>query len=469
MSADTNTSPVKHDAESFYKRLKPNGKRLILSVDGGGAKGYMTLHCLAKLEELTGQPSYEIFDMMAGTSTGSLIAAGLAVGLNARQLIDIYKNRLPDVFEEERQPPWITRTVIDVGAFLMSLVSAIPSKDIHMLSKTTKLLVRNKGRYLYSHDRLREICAGFLSGPGQSPITLRELYDRSVEASGGQHTKRLLITIKDVRRSETLFVVNAGPGASAFQDMPLVDAVLASSVAPVFLEPFRVWIDGGVGSYGNPCYVATVEAAEYFTGLLSPGYQPRHDDLAYRHDNIIHFSFGTGTKPNYIRDEQRIHSMAFHEWLLYVISESQDDSNNEQVRLTEARFSWGNNWYDEEVHHRRVDFRRYQLVLDSDVLGRPVADGGLGLTLGAHDAELIRHLDMSASRPDELELMGRIGTAWAEAIGEDFACPHYPYVNQDQAYSPPASAPRSVPPSLPEYIAGMYPHRTEPGMVADGR
>jgi predicted acylesterase/phospholipase RssA len=457
MSGDANNSPVKHDVASFYQRLKPKGKRLILSVDGGGAKGYMTLHCLAKLEELTGQPSYEIFDMYAGTSTGSLIAAGLAVGLNARELIDIYKNRLPEVFEEERQPPWITRTVIDVGTFIMSLVSSIPSKDLKMLSKTTKLLVRNKGRYLYSHDRLREVCAGFLSGPGRSPITLHELYNKSVEASDGQHTKRLFITVKDVRRSETMFVVNAGPGAPAFQDMPLLDAVLASSVAPIFLEPFRVWIDGGVGSYGNPCYVATAEAAEYFTGLLSPSYQPKHDDLAYVHDNIIHFSFGTGTKPNYIRDEKKIHSMAFHEWLLYVISESQDESNNEQVRLTEARFSWGNNWYSEEANHRRVDFRRYQFVLDPEVLARPVIDGGLGMTLNAHDVELIHHLDMSANSPDQLDLMARIGTAWAEAIGENFACPHYPYAHQDDAYTPPASPPRRVLPPLPEYIAGMYP------------
>jgi patatin-like phospholipase/acyl hydrolase len=64
----------------------------MLSIDGGGAKGYMTLHCLAKLEEMAGQPAYEIFDCYAGTSTGSLIAAGLAVGLNAQQLIGIYKN-----------------------------------------------------------------------------------------------------------------------------------------------------------------------------------------------------------------------------------------------------------------------------------------------------------------------------------------------------------------------------------------
>jgi predicted acylesterase/phospholipase RssA len=449
--------------EAFYRRLKPEGKRLILSIDGGGAKGYMTLHCLGKLEEMTGQPAYEIFDFYAGTSTGSLIAGGLAVGLNAQQLIDIYKNKLSDVFEEERQPPFLARAVIDIGAWVTGLVTSIPAKELNMLTKTAKLLVRNEGRYLYSHDRLREICAEFLSGEGRRPITLGELYQRSMDASNGQNTKRLLITIKDVRRSETLFVVNGGPGADAFKNMPLVDAVLASSVAPIFLEPFGVWIDGGVGSYGNPCYVATVEATEYFTGLVSPKYQLRDDDSAYRHDNVIHFSFGTGTKPNNIRDEKKVHDMAFHEWLLYVVSESQDDSNNDQVRLTESRFSWGNNWYSDEVNHQHVDFRRYQLVLEPDTLAKPVADGGLGMSLTTEEEYLIRHLEMSANSPEELGIMARIGTAWAEAIGENFARPHYPYDSGDDAYKPPASPPRRVPPPLPEYLARIYP--TDRGMV----
>ena len=52
MSQDTTRLTGREDPEAFYRRLKPPGMRLMLSIDGGGAKGYMTLHCLAKLEEL---------------------------------------------------------------------------------------------------------------------------------------------------------------------------------------------------------------------------------------------------------------------------------------------------------------------------------------------------------------------------------------------------------------------------------
>ncbi|MEJ2560887.1 MAG: patatin-like phospholipase family protein, partial [Anaerolineae bacterium] len=79
MSNETPLAPDRPTPTPFYQRLKPAGKRLILSIDGGGARGYITLHCLAQLEELTGQPAHEIFDFYAGTSTGSLIAAGLAI------------------------------------------------------------------------------------------------------------------------------------------------------------------------------------------------------------------------------------------------------------------------------------------------------------------------------------------------------------------------------------------------------
>jgi predicted acylesterase/phospholipase RssA len=456
MSSDTRNITEQGTAEAFYRRLKPEGKRMILSIDGGGAKGFMTLQCLAKLEEMTGKPAYEIFDLYAGTSTGSLIAAGLAVGLDARALIDIYKNKLPDVFDESVQPPFLTRVVIDIGSLIMSAVSSMRAKDLNMLKNTTRLLVRNDGKYMYTHDRLKEICAGFLSGEGDRPITLRELYEQSVEASDGQHTKRVLITAKDVRRSETLFAVNGGPGGDAFGNMPLLDAVLASSVAPIFLEPFKVWIDGGVGSYGNPCYVATVEATEYFTGLRSRKYETKDDDLAYRHENVIHFSFGTGMRPNNIRDENKIQNMLFHEWLLYVVSEGQDEANNDQVWLTESHFSRGNNWYSDEVYHQKVDFRRYQLVLDPNILAKPVADGGLGMALSAKDREMVSGLEMNSHSPEDLDIMERVGRAWAEAIGENFASPHYPFVERADAYTAPASPAQLTQIPLRKYVDNIY-------------
>lgn len=444
-------------AEEFYRRLKPQGKRLILSVDGGGSRGYITLHCLAKLEELTGKSCHEIFDFYVGTSTGSLIAAGLAVGMSAQTILHVYRSRIPEVFDESKKAPFFTRLGIGIGAWLLNITTSLQGGQLRKLKKYANLLARHDWKYMYSHDKLKKICEEFLVDEKGKPFKLGELYERSVEASNGQHTKRLLVTIKDVQRSETLFVVNAGPGAGAFKNFPLPDAVVASSVPPIFLEPFGVWVDGGVGSYANPCYEATVEATEFFTGLRKPNYVLKHDDSAYHHSNVIHFSFGTGSQPNTIQSEEQVRDMLFYDWLLYVISEGHDDANNDQVRLTEERFSRGNNWYTATVNHERVDFRRYQLVLEPEVLVKPVSEGGLGMTLTVKDRELIRGLEMNSRRSEELEIMKRVGKAWADAIGENFARPHYPYVSEAEGYRPPASPPRRVPPRLQEYVDRRYP------------
>ena len=51
-------------------------KRRILCLDGGGIKGLFAATILSEIEALTGSPIYRYFDMISGTSTGAIIAAG---------------------------------------------------------------------------------------------------------------------------------------------------------------------------------------------------------------------------------------------------------------------------------------------------------------------------------------------------------------------------------------------------------
>lgn len=91
----------------------------ILSIDGGGIRGILPLAALARLERdwLRGGSIANYFDLVTGTSTGGIIALGLASGLSAQQILEIYVKRGVEVFPRlnwlERQWKGATQYVIN--------------------------------------------------------------------------------------------------------------------------------------------------------------------------------------------------------------------------------------------------------------------------------------------------------------------------------------------------------------------
>jgi predicted acylesterase/phospholipase RssA len=70
----------------------------ILSLDGGGAKGFYTLGVLKEVEALLrGEPLYKSFDLIFGTSTGAIIAALLALGCTVDEVHGLYKEHVPKI------------------------------------------------------------------------------------------------------------------------------------------------------------------------------------------------------------------------------------------------------------------------------------------------------------------------------------------------------------------------------------
>ncbi len=71
----------------------------ILSLDGGGAKGFYTLGVLKELEAMLGKPLCESFRLIFGTSTGAIIAALLALGHRVDEILALYKQHVPTVMQ----------------------------------------------------------------------------------------------------------------------------------------------------------------------------------------------------------------------------------------------------------------------------------------------------------------------------------------------------------------------------------
>jgi len=81
--------------------IHPNN-RIIISLDGGGIRGILTVQLLKKIEEIAGLRIGQFCDMVAGTSTGAIIAGLIASGKSAVEIEGLYKQLVSKVFLKKR-------------------------------------------------------------------------------------------------------------------------------------------------------------------------------------------------------------------------------------------------------------------------------------------------------------------------------------------------------------------------------
>lgn len=203
--------------------------RRILTIDGGGVRGIIPATVLSAMERSTGQSTRQAFDFVAGTSTGAVIAAGVAAGIPAERLASLYAERASELF---RRVP------------LLSTLRRVVSGE------------------MYDIGALRDLVRDEL-GPEARDW---QLNDAPID---------LLITAKRLRDGMPWYFVRDRPANSCRAgSVGLVDAVTASAAAPTYFRPWTVrgigdLIDGGIGVAGNPAYQACVEAFHY-----TDAYQP---------------------------------------------------------------------------------------------------------------------------------------------------------------------------------------------------
>ena len=89
----------------------------ILSLIGGGIRGAFITAFLKELEDQLGRRIADSFDLIAGTSTGGIVAAGLAAGLTADEMHDFYVRYGAKIFSPRPpyQPPGVSRVIYPVA------------------------------------------------------------------------------------------------------------------------------------------------------------------------------------------------------------------------------------------------------------------------------------------------------------------------------------------------------------------
>lgn len=76
----------------------------VLTLDGGGAKGFYSLGVLKEIEAMIGGPLHQKFDLVFGTSTGAIIASLIALGHSVDSILNLYRKHVPTVMSQKTAP-----------------------------------------------------------------------------------------------------------------------------------------------------------------------------------------------------------------------------------------------------------------------------------------------------------------------------------------------------------------------------
>jgi uncharacterized protein len=249
--------------------------RKLLALDGGGIRGILTLEVLLKMEQLLAEATGEgetfrlcdFFDYIGGTSTGAIIAAGLARGMSAGELLEFYQQTGPAMFDK---------------AFILYRV-----------------------RYLYRSEPLAD--------------ELKETFGERTNLLP-ENLKCLLLVVTRNVTTDSPWPISSNPLAKYNElsrpdsnlKIPLWQLVRASTAAPVFFAPevlqwdpndptktFK-FVDGGLTPYNNPAFLLWRMATQAPYRLnwkngernlllvsVGTGAAPRLDADVYSRDNIM--------------------------------------------------------------------------------------------------------------------------------------------------------------------------------------
>lgn len=210
----------------------------ILSLDGGGAKGFYTLGVLREIEGLIGCPLCERFDLVFGTSTGGIIAALLALGQRVDDIHTLYKNYVPEIMEK--------KTAAEKSAALAKLGNEVFKADKFDAVKTavgivtTKWVIERpmifKGSVAQAHGRVGTFTPGF-------GVTISDAVQASCSAY--PFFNRKIVT---TAQGDDVELVDGGYCANNPTLYAIADAIVALKVPP---EKIRV-VSVGVGVYPEP-------------------------------------------------------------------------------------------------------------------------------------------------------------------------------------------------------------------------
>ena len=219
----------------------------ILALDGGGVRGIYAARILDRLEVTLETQVKDCFDLIAGVSTGSILAGAAAASIPMSEIVRLFEEESPRIFRKRRG--------IDRLAMLW--------------------------RSRYSREPLDEVLQRYVPDLTLGELSTPLLIPSADLATGGVHVFK------------SRYLARLGEPYAQDGDVLLRDAILASCAAPTFFDPKEVGphllADGGLWA-NNPSIIALTEAVSKFNRSI---------------EEVRILSLGTGQAPNMYRRRRR--------------------------------------------------------------------------------------------------------------------------------------------------------------------
>lgn len=359
---------------SLVDRLTSPGPKRILSLDGGGVRGAFSLSILERLEDLLrkrhGDPNLklcEYFDLIGGTSTGAIIAAGLAIGMTASEVKEKYFEFSSVVFGKRRP---ISR----------------------FISKSEK----------YDTSILDNV--------------LNSIYGDIQIGDQDQIKTGLCIITKRIDTFSTWPIINHPNGKYYNQnrELPLWKAVRASVAAPSFFLPIQldvgggekgVFVDGGISLACNPGLLLFLVST-----LQGFPFHWRADS-----DNLLLVSIGTSQTKRSYRPEQ-FEKVSLLKWAVMIPIQFMSEANSfNQMILQWLSDSPTAEHINSEIGDLKDDIPRYSYALSYvryDAVLDDVFLKSLGFSLTKQDIGRLSCMDNARNT----KLYSDIGTRTANKL-----------------------------------------------------
>ena len=423
-------APLPYPRRSLQDHLSPAGRKRILALDGGGVRGIMSIALLERIEDILrarhgNHPDFRLshyYDMIGGTSTGSIIAAALAAKqMKASEIGEIYRTLAPKVFKKPFLRIGIFFSVFDGERLLAELRNVFGDMTLGApeidtgFSLVAKRADTNSTWVMHNHP---------------DGIYFRDPPDRSY--LGNRH-------------------------------YPLVNIIRASTAAPWYFAPERIeilkgqqyglFVDGGTTPHNNPS----------FQMLMLAGLRNYNFGWSLHHENLLMTSIGTGSMgaPGEIdRLSRRRNWERTRDGLTSMISSSED--------FIEFLMQWISycpdpKEIDSEIGDLRDDFLtdyplatycRYQSELSQAFLERE-----LGLSLTAAELKTLREM----TDPQGMEHAYEVGQRMAELFIRES---HFPAAFDLTAEDEPAHPGEASPPVMHRASTGALPEAPETAFAA---